>query len=240
MPPKINAAFVEKVLVRFIRDELGKCGCEKGILGLSGGLDSAVCAALAARALGPRNVLGLIMPYGKAFPRGRPRRRGTWPGASASAARRSTSPPRSTPTSPPIRRQTASGGGTRWPASACPSSTTIRPGEGGLRPGDEQQDRAPHRLRHDPRRHGLRRQPHGRPLQDPGPRARRAPARPGRDPRRRPRRPASGPARPTRARSASPTRSSTRSSTVSSKSGRAGKSSSKRGISRRPSTGSSA
>ncbi len=68
MPPKINAPFVEKVLVRFIRDELGKCGCKKGILGLSGGLDSAVCAVLAARALGPRNVLSLIMPYGKAFP----------------------------------------------------------------------------------------------------------------------------------------------------------------------------
>jgi NAD+ synthase len=68
VPPKINAAFVEKVLVRFIRDELGRCGCDRAILGLSGGLDSAVCAVLAARALGPRNVLGLIMPYGKAFP----------------------------------------------------------------------------------------------------------------------------------------------------------------------------
>jgi NAD+ synthase len=68
VPPKINAALVEKVLVRFIRDELGKCGCRKGLLGLSGGLDSAVCAALAARALGPKNVLGLIMPYGKGFP----------------------------------------------------------------------------------------------------------------------------------------------------------------------------
>ncbi|NTU51079.1 MAG: hypothetical protein HGA94_01395, partial [Candidatus Aminicenantes bacterium] len=66
--PKINAALVEKVLVRFIRDEFGRCGCDTAILGLSGGLDSAVCAALAARALGPRNVLGLIMPYGKAFP----------------------------------------------------------------------------------------------------------------------------------------------------------------------------
>jgi NAD+ synthase len=68
VPPKINAAFVEKILVRFIREELGKCGCKKGILGLSGGLDSAVCAALAGRALGSRNVLGLIMPYGKASP----------------------------------------------------------------------------------------------------------------------------------------------------------------------------
>jgi len=59
---------VERVLTRFIRDELAKFGFKKGILGLSGGLDSAVCAALAARALGPANVLGLIMPCGDAFP----------------------------------------------------------------------------------------------------------------------------------------------------------------------------
>ncbi len=62
---KINAAFVEKVLTRFIHDELAKLGFSKGILGLSGGLDSAVCAVLASRALGPGNVLALIMPYGE-------------------------------------------------------------------------------------------------------------------------------------------------------------------------------
>ena len=65
---KINAAFVEKVLTRFIRDELARFGFKKGILGLSGGLDSAVCAVLAARALGAKNVLALIMPYGTGFP----------------------------------------------------------------------------------------------------------------------------------------------------------------------------
>jgi NAD+ synthase len=64
----IDSVFVEKVLTLFIRDELGKLGVGKGVLGLSGGLDSAVCAALASRALGPRNVLALILPYGKAFP----------------------------------------------------------------------------------------------------------------------------------------------------------------------------
>lgn len=68
MPPKINAPFVEKVLVRFIREEVRKCGCGRVLLGLSGGLDSAVCASLAARALGPSGVLGLIMPYGQTFP----------------------------------------------------------------------------------------------------------------------------------------------------------------------------
>lgn len=69
MSLKINPSFVEKVLTRFIRDEVSKHGFRKGILGLSGGLDSTVCAALAARALGPRNVLGLIMPYGSSFSR---------------------------------------------------------------------------------------------------------------------------------------------------------------------------
>jgi NAD+ synthase len=64
---KIDAPFVDKVLTRFIREELNKHGFKKGILGLSGGLDSAVCACLAARALGQRNVLGLIMPYGDSF-----------------------------------------------------------------------------------------------------------------------------------------------------------------------------
>jgi len=65
---KINPAFVEKVLTRFIRDELTKFGFTKGVLGLSGGLDSAVCAVLAARALGAKNILALIMPYGTGFP----------------------------------------------------------------------------------------------------------------------------------------------------------------------------
>ena len=53
---KISARFVEKVLCSFIREELHKFGFGKGIIGLSGGLDSSVCAALAARALGGKNV----------------------------------------------------------------------------------------------------------------------------------------------------------------------------------------
>lgn len=64
---KINGAFVEKILVKFIREELYKFGYKKGILGLSGGLDSSVCAFLAAKALKPKNVIGLIMPYGDTF-----------------------------------------------------------------------------------------------------------------------------------------------------------------------------
>ncbi len=64
---KINAPFVEKILVSFIKEELSKFNYKRGILGLSGGLDSSVCVSLAVRALGARNVIGLIMPCGTAF-----------------------------------------------------------------------------------------------------------------------------------------------------------------------------
>lgn len=66
---KINPAFVEKLLTKFIREELTKFGYKKGILGLSGGLDSSVCACLAVRALGRKNVIILIMPYQETFGR---------------------------------------------------------------------------------------------------------------------------------------------------------------------------
>jgi NAD+ synthase len=64
---KINAPFVEKILTSFIRQELAKFNYSRGIIGLSGGLDSSVCAFLASKALGPKNILALIMPYGESF-----------------------------------------------------------------------------------------------------------------------------------------------------------------------------
>ena len=45
-----------------LRDYLGKCGFKSAVLGLSGGIDSAVTAALAVRALGSENVTGVTMP----------------------------------------------------------------------------------------------------------------------------------------------------------------------------------
>ncbi len=63
----IDAPFAVRVLTAFIREELGKAGFSQGLLGLSGGLDSSLCAALAAQALGPDNVLGVMMPYGESF-----------------------------------------------------------------------------------------------------------------------------------------------------------------------------
>ena len=66
---KINPVFAEKLLIQFIKEELSKFHFKKGILGLSGGLDSTVCAYLAVRALGPKNVVALIMPYRDTFSR---------------------------------------------------------------------------------------------------------------------------------------------------------------------------
>jgi NAD+ synthase len=64
---KINPSFVEKILCAFIHEELGKFNYKKAIIGLSGGLDSSVCAFLAAKALGPKNVIGMILPYKDTF-----------------------------------------------------------------------------------------------------------------------------------------------------------------------------
>jgi NAD+ synthetase len=53
---------LHKGLVTGIRDYFRKTGFKKAVVGLSGGIDSAVVASLAAEALGPRNVLGVSMP----------------------------------------------------------------------------------------------------------------------------------------------------------------------------------
>jgi NAD+ synthetase len=45
-----------------VRDYLRKCGFSKAVIGLSGGIDSALVAAIAADAIGPENVLGVAMP----------------------------------------------------------------------------------------------------------------------------------------------------------------------------------
>ncbi|MGK0391178.1 MAG: NAD+ synthase (glutamine-hydrolyzing) [Maribacter sp.] len=59
---KEKIALIHDALVTGIRDYFGKLGFKKCILGLSGGIDSAVTSALAARALGAENVLNVLMP----------------------------------------------------------------------------------------------------------------------------------------------------------------------------------
>jgi NAD+ synthetase len=69
-PPSlsIDAALVEQWLVNFLRDELRRRGFERAVVGVSGGVDSAVTAYLAARALGPERVVGVRMPYRTSSP----------------------------------------------------------------------------------------------------------------------------------------------------------------------------
>jgi NAD+ synthetase len=57
-----DVELLERALVLGIRDYLHKLGLARAVIGLSGGIDSAVTAHLAARALGPENVLGVLMP----------------------------------------------------------------------------------------------------------------------------------------------------------------------------------
>jgi NAD+ synthetase len=51
-----------RALVLGTRDYVSKCGFKKALVGLSGGIDSALVAAIAAEALGPENVLAVGMP----------------------------------------------------------------------------------------------------------------------------------------------------------------------------------
>lgn len=60
----LDAALAERWLVNFLRDEMiGRRGIRTAIVGVSGGVDSAVVAFLCAKALGPENVYGVRMPY---------------------------------------------------------------------------------------------------------------------------------------------------------------------------------
>ncbi|MEA2114805.1 MAG: NAD+ synthase [Thermodesulfobacteriota bacterium] len=60
--PEDSIAQVQHALVLGMRDYLHKTGFEQAVLGLSGGIDSAVTAVLAVLALGPENVLCLALP----------------------------------------------------------------------------------------------------------------------------------------------------------------------------------
>jgi NAD+ synthase len=64
----INTELARTILTKFIRSEIGRAGFSKGVVGLSGGIDSALSCGLAAEALGPENLLAVRMPYRASSP----------------------------------------------------------------------------------------------------------------------------------------------------------------------------
>ena len=66
-----NTALLRQILVAFVRNEVCKTGLGRIVVGLSGGVDSALSATLAAEALGPKNVLAVLMPYKAPIPTAR-------------------------------------------------------------------------------------------------------------------------------------------------------------------------
>ena len=59
----VNTDLVRNILTRFINSEITRTGFKRAVLGLSGGIDSALACYLAVEALGAENVLAVRMPY---------------------------------------------------------------------------------------------------------------------------------------------------------------------------------
>jgi NAD+ synthase len=59
----INTDLARQILTGFIRTEITRAGFNRAVVGLSGGIDSALSCYLAAEALGAQNVLAVRMPY---------------------------------------------------------------------------------------------------------------------------------------------------------------------------------
>lgn len=64
----INTDLTRRILTGFIRSEITRMGFSRAVIGLSGGIDSAVSCFLAAEALGGENVLAVRMPYRTSSP----------------------------------------------------------------------------------------------------------------------------------------------------------------------------
>lgn len=73
LPPEleIDTDIARRVIVEFIRGQLRQAGFERAVVGLSGGIDSAVVAHLVVEAIGPERLLCLMMPYRTSAPESR-------------------------------------------------------------------------------------------------------------------------------------------------------------------------
>ncbi|MCG3196955.1 MAG: NAD+ synthase [Candidatus Omnitrophica bacterium] len=70
IPPelRIDTELARRILVTMVREEVTKVGFSRVVFGLSGGIDSALVAAIAAEALGRENVKAVLMPYKASSP----------------------------------------------------------------------------------------------------------------------------------------------------------------------------
>jgi NAD+ synthase len=64
----IDTGVARRVIAQFIRGQLRQAGFERAVLGLSGGIDSALVAFLVAEAIGPERLLCVMMPYRTSSP----------------------------------------------------------------------------------------------------------------------------------------------------------------------------
>jgi NAD+ synthase len=73
LPPElaIDTDIARRVVAEFIRGQLRQAGFERTVLGLSGGIDSALVAYLVAEAIGPERLLCVLMPYRTSSPASR-------------------------------------------------------------------------------------------------------------------------------------------------------------------------
>jgi NAD+ synthase len=65
----LDVNVVNDLLVQFVSDETKNAGFHRGVIGLSGGVDSAVSSALTAEALGTDSTVGVLMPYRTSNPK---------------------------------------------------------------------------------------------------------------------------------------------------------------------------
>ena len=73
LPPElaIDTDVARRVIAEFIRGQLRQAGFERAVLGLSGGIDSALVAYLVAEAIGPERLRCVLMPYSSSSPASR-------------------------------------------------------------------------------------------------------------------------------------------------------------------------
>jgi NAD+ synthase len=73
LPPElaIDTAVARRIVREFIAGQLRQAGFERAVLGLSGGIDSALVAYLVAEAIGPERLLCILMPYRTSSPASR-------------------------------------------------------------------------------------------------------------------------------------------------------------------------